>query len=147
MNPNLQNIPDPHRAGRAHPRAPSWRREGWLLLSADYTQIELRILAHVSERPGLLARLVLERRGSPRAPPPARPSASRSDQVTREQRDIAKMINYGIAYGLSAFGLAQRLGLPGKEAQEIIHRYFARYTGVKAWLDRIVEEARRERTR
>jgi DNA polymerase-1 len=64
-------------------------------------------------------------------------------EVTRQQRSIAKMINYGIAYGLSSFGLAQRLSLPQAEASSIIERYFARYQGVKAWLDATTEEARK----
>ena len=64
-------------------------------------------------------------------------------EVTRQQRDIAKMINYGIAYGLSSFGLAHRLGLPQSEAHSIIERYFARYRKVKEWLDATIEEARR----
>ena len=65
------------------------------------------------------------------------------EDVTRQQRDIAKMINYGIAYGLSAFGLAHRLGLGKDEAGSIIDRYFARYAKVKEWLDATIEEARR----
>ena len=64
-------------------------------------------------------------------------------EVTRQQRDIAKMINYGIAYGLSSFGLAHRLGLEQSEAHAIIERYFARYAKVKEWLDATIEEARR----
>jgi DNA polymerase-1 len=67
----------------------------------------------------------------------------RAEDVSRQQRDIAKMINYGIAYGLSAFGLAHRLGLEKDEAGAIIDRYFARYAKVKEWLDGTIEEARR----
>jgi len=139
VNPNLQNIPIRTAQG-ARIREAFVPRAGWKLLSADYSQIELRVLAHVSgdevlkasfmSGEDLHARTAGETFGVP------------ASDVTREQRDIAKMINYGIAYGLSAFGLAQRLGLPGKEAQEIIHRYFARYTGVKTWLDKVVEDSR-----
>jgi DNA polymerase-1 len=139
VNPNLQNIPIRTAQG-ARIREAFVPRAGWKLLSADYSQIELRVLAHVSgdevlrasfmSGEDLHARTAGETFGVP------------ASEVTREQRDIAKMINYGIAYGLSAFGLAQRLGMPGKEAAEIIHRYFARYTGVKTWLDKVVEDSR-----
>ena len=113
-----------------------------MLISADYSQIELRVLAHVSGDPVLVdsflkgedlhARTAGETFGVP------------ASEVTRQQRDIAKMVNYGIAYGLSGFGLAQRLGLGNREAQEIIDRYFARYAGVKTWLDGTIETARRD---
>ena len=139
INPNLQNIPIRTATG-ARIREAFVPRAGWKMISADYSQIELRVLAHISgdevlrasfmSNEDLHARTAGETFGVP------------ASEVTRQQRDIAKMINYGIAYGLSAFGLAQRLAIPGKEAHEIIERYFARYTGVKAWLDRIVEEAR-----
>ena len=141
VNPNLQNIPIRTPIG-AKIREAFIPRAGWRLLSADYSQIELRVLAHVSGDPvlrssfasneDLHARTAGETFGVPSA------------EVTRQQRDIAKMINYGIAYGLSAFGLAQRLGLPGAEAQQIIDRYFARYAGVKAWLDETTAAARRD---
>ncbi len=139
INPNLQNIPIRTTQG-ARIREAFIPRAGWKLVSADYSQIELRVLAHISgdevlrasfmSGEDLHARTAGETFGVP------------ASEVTRQQRDIAKMVNYGIAYGLSAFGLAQRLGMPGKEAQEVINRYFARYVGVKAWLDRVVEEAR-----
>jgi len=141
INPNLQNIPIRTPIG-AKIREAFIPRPGWRLLSADYSQIELRVLAHISgdavlrssfaSNEDLHARTAGETFGVP------------PGEVSRQQRDIAKMINYGIAYGLSAFGLAQRLGLPGREAQEIIDRYFARYAGVKAWLDGTIEAARRD---
>jgi DNA polymerase-1 len=140
INPNLQNIPIRTPLG-AKIREAFIPRKGWKLLSADYSQIELRVLAHVSGDPvlrdsfltgeDLHARTAGETFGVPSA------------EVTRQQRDIAKMINYGIAYGLSAFGLAHRLGLEQAEAGSIIERYFARYAKVKEWLDATIEEARR----
>src|SRR5438105_7832004 len=140
INPNLQNIPIRTPLG-ARIREAFIPRSGWKLLSADYSQIELRVLAHVSSDPllrdsflsgeDLHARIAGETFGVPAA------------EVTRQQRDIAKMINYGIAYGLSSFGLAHRLGLPQSEAHSIIERYFARYRRVKEWLDATIEEARR----
>ena len=140
INPNLQNIPIRTPLG-ARIREAFIPRTGWKLLSADYSQIELRVLAHVSGDPvlrdsflsgeDLHARTAGETFGVPAA------------EVTRQQRDIAKMINYGIAYGLSSFGLAHRLGLEQSEARTIIERYFARYRRVKEWLDATIVEARR----
>jgi DNA polymerase-1 len=140
INPNLQNIPIRTPLG-AKIREAFIPRSGWKLLSADYSQIELRVLAHVSGDPvlrdsftsgeDLHARTAGETFGVPPA------------EVSRQQRDIAKMINYGIAYGLSAFGLAHRLGLEQAAAGEIIERYFARYAKVKEWLDATIDEARR----
>jgi len=139
VNPNLQNIPIRTPVG-AKIREAFIPEPGWKLLSADYSQIELRVLAHISGDPvlrasfesgeDLHARIAGETFGIP-------PS-----EVTRRQRDIAKMINYGIAYGLSAFGLAHRLGLEKSEAADIIERYFARYGKVKQWLDDTIAQAR-----
>jgi DNA polymerase-1 len=140
INPNLQNIPIRTPVG-ARIREAFIPEPGWVLLSADYSQIELRVLAHVSGDPVLRASfesgedLHARTAGETFGVPPA--------EVTRQQRDIAKMINYGIAYGLSAFGLAHRLSLPTSEAADIINRYFARYQKVKEWLDGTVEEARK----
>ena len=139
VNPNLQNIPIRTALG-AKIREAFIPQAGWRLLSADYSQIELRVLAHISQDPVLKASFLsgedLHARtaGETFGVPPA--------EVTRQQRDIAKMINYGIAYGLSAFGLAHRLGLETKEAAAIIERYFARYVKVKEWLDGTIESAR-----
>ncbi|MCA1826782.1 MAG: DNA polymerase I [Myxococcales bacterium] len=139
VNPNLQNIPIRTPLG-AKIREAFIPQPGWRLLSADYSQIELRVLAHITQDPvlrasfesgeDLHARTAGETFGVPAA------------EVTRQQRDIAKMINYGIAYGLSAFGLAHRLGLETSEAAAIIERYFARYRSVKQWLDDTIATAR-----
>jgi len=139
VNPNLQNIPIRTAIG-AKIREAFIPEPGWKLLSADYSQIELRVLAHVSGDPMLRASfesgedLHARTAGETFGVPPS--------DVTRRQRDIAKMINYGIAYGLSAFGLAHRLGLEKSEAADIIERYFARYAKVKQWLEDTIAQAR-----
>src|SRR5437016_8642103 len=139
VNPNLQNIPIRTSIG-AKIREAFIPEPGWKLLSADYSQIELRVLAHISGDPVLRASfesgedLHARTAGETFGVPPA--------EVSRQQRDIAKMINYGIAYGLSAFGLAHRLGLDTSAAADIIERYFARYAKVKQWLDDTIAQAR-----
>ena len=140
-DPNLQNIPvrtELSRRIRAAFVAPPGRR----LVSADYSQIELRILAHYSADPALLESFRTGEDVHTRTA--AETYGVAPAEVTPEQRRVAKMLNFGIAYGLSAFGLSQRLGLPPREGQAIIDRYFARYAGVKRWLEEIVDSARRE---
>jgi len=139
-DPNLQNIPvrtELSRRIRAAFVAPLGRR----LVSADYSQVELRILAHYSEDPALLE--AFRRREDVHAATAAETFGVPREAVSPDQRRIAKVLNFGIAYGLSAFGLAQRLGLPPAEAQAIIDRYFGRYAGVKRWLEATVAEARK----
>jgi DNA polymerase I len=139
-NPNLQNIPVRTEVGRQI-RAAFVAPRGCALLSADYSQIELRILAHFSGDAVLVdafehgedihARTAQEVFG-------VGPLAQ-----TAEHRRSAKAINFGIIYGLSAFGLAQQLGIEQKEAAKFIAAYFARYSGVKEYLDRHLEEVRK----
>src|SRR5512139_1408414 len=139
-DPNLQNIPirtELSRRIRAAFVAPPGRR----LLSADYSQIELRILAHYSEDPGLLE--AFRTREDVHTRTAAETYGVAPADVTPDMRRVAKMLNFGIAYGLSAFGLAQRLDLPDAEARGIIERYFARYAGVKGYIDQAIAEARR----
>jgi len=139
-DPNLQNIPIRTELGR-HIRAAFVAEKGRILLSADYSQIELRVMAHFSRDPVLVeafrcgedihARTAQEVFG-------VGPLAQ-----TAEHRRAAKAINFGIIYGLSAFGLAQQINVPQKEAASFIAAYFARYQGVKAYLDRVLEETRK----
>jgi len=139
-NPNLQNIPVRSELGRQI-RAAFAADPGHTLLSADYSQIELRILAHFSEDPVLVeafrngedihARTAQEVFG-------VGPMAQ-----TAEHRRAAKAINFGIIYGQTPFGLAAALGIDQKEAAQFINAYFARYRGVKAYLDRSLAEARK----
>lgn len=139
-NPNLQNIPVRSELGREI-RAAFVAAPGMTLLSADYSQIELRILAHLSEDPVLTEAF---RRGED--------IHSRTAQEvfgvapfaqTAEHRRVAKVINFGVIYGLSAFGLAQQLDIDTKEASKFIAAYFERYRGVKEFLDRQIAETRR----
>jgi DNA polymerase-1 len=139
QDPNLQNIPvrtDLSRRIRAAFVAPPGR----MLVSADYSQIELRILAHYSGDASLLDSF--QRREDVHTRTAAETFGVAADEVTPDQRRVAKMLNFGIAYGLSAFGMSQRLDMPPAEAQAIIDRYFARYAGVKRWLDATVAQAR-----
>jgi DNA polymerase-1 len=139
-NPNLQNIPVRTELGREI-RAAFVASPGRLLLSADYSQIELRILAHLSEDPILVEAF---RRGEDIH---ARTAQEVFDVApfaqTREHRRVAKVINFGVIYGLSAFGLAQQLGIEQREASKFIAAYFERYSGVKKYLDAEIAEVRR----
>jgi DNA polymerase I len=138
-NPNLQNIPIRTELGREI-RAAFVAAPGCQLLSADYSQIELRILAHLSGDPVLVEAF---RRGEDIH---SRTALEVFDVApfaqTREHRRVAKVINFGVIYGLSAFGLAQQLGIDQKEAAQFIAKYFARYRGVKDFLDRQIAETR-----
>ena len=138
-DPNLQNIPVRTARGMKIRRAfvPS---PGNILVAADYSQIELRLLAHMSGDSELMESFRKDEDVHKR-------TASEIFRITPEQvddrqRNIAKAINFGLMYGKTAFGLSQELKIPRKEAQEIIHRYFERYRGVKDYLDSLIVEAR-----
>ncbi len=140
-NPNLQNIPIRTELGRGI-RAAFIAEPGHVLLTADYSQIELRLLAHFSRDPLLVEAY---RRGDDIhtltasqvfGVPPL--------MVTPDHRRQAKVVNFGIVYGLSAFGLSQQLGIEPGEAKQFIAQYFEKYAGVRAFIDETLEEARRE---
>jgi len=140
-NPNLQNIPVRTELGRGI-RAAFTAEPGHVLLTADYSQIELRLLAHFSRDPILVEAY---RRGDDIhtltasqvfGVPPL--------MVTPDHRRQAKVVNFGIVYGLSAFGLSQQLGIEPGEAKQFITNYFEKYKGVRAFIDKTLEEARRE---
>jgi len=138
-NPNVQNIPIRTEEG-ARIRKMFIPADGCRLLSADYSQVELRILAHYSEAPGLVQAF---RRGDDiHRQTAAEIQEIDVEAVTDDQRSRAKAINFGIIYGLSAFGLANQLGIAAGEARETIDAYFERYRGVREFLDRTVERAR-----
>lgn len=137
--PNLQNIPIRTPDGREIRRA-FVPRKGWVLISADYSQIELRVLAHLSRDPRLI-RAFQEGRDIHRATA-ADISGVSPDQVTDEMRRKAKEVNFGIVYGITAFGLAKRLGIERRSAQEMIDLYFNRYPAVRAFIDETLKEAR-----
>jgi DNA polymerase-1 len=138
-NPNLQNIPIRTALGREI-RAAFIPREGWKLLVADYSQIELRLLAHLSGDPLLLEAF---RNGEDIHTRTASEVLGVAPMlVTPEARRAAKAVNFGIVYGISGYGLAQQLGISRAEAEKYIKNYFARYAGVRAFLDRTIAEVR-----
>jgi DNA polymerase-1 len=138
-DPNLQNIPVRTEQGRRIRQA-FIPEEGFRMLAADYSQIELRIMAHLSEDPALL-RAFEEGRDIHRATA-AEVFGGAPEQVSSEQRRSAKAINFGLMYGMSAFGLARQLGIERGLAQAYIDRYFERYPGVRTFMDRIRVQAR-----
>ncbi len=140
-DPNLQNIPVRTDAGRRI-REAFIAPKGWCVLAADYSQIELRIMAHLSGDPGL-NRAFGHDEDVHRATA-AEVFGVERKVVTAEQRRTAKMINFGLMYGMSAHGLAQRLGIARSEAADYVKRYFERYPGVKTYMDATREQARRD---
>ena len=139
-NPNLQNIPIRTEQGREIRKAFVPRDENHLLMSADYSQIELRIIAALAKEAGLIE--AFRQNLDIHTATAARVFGVFLDMVTPEMRRKAKMVNYGIAYGISAFGLAQRLAIPRKEAAEIIEHYFAQFPGVRKYMSDTIEFAR-----
>jgi DNA polymerase I len=138
-DPNVQNIPIRGVEG-ARIREAFIPAEGRILVSADYSQVELRILAHYSGDPSLVEAFVqgddIHRRTA------AEVAGIALSEVTDEQRARAKAVNFGIIYGSSAYGLAQQLGIAAGEAQATIDAYFARYQGVRRFIDETTERAR-----
>ena len=141
-DPNLQNIPIRSEDGRRIRRA-FVPEAGYRTLAADYSQIELRIMAHISGDERLLAAFAadLDIHRATAAEVWGLPP----DEVSADQRRSAKAINFGLIYGMSAFGLARQLGIERSAAQEYVDLYFARYPGVKAFMDSIREQARRDK--
>jgi len=141
VNPNLQNIPIRTELGREI-RAAFIAEPGHVLLSADYSQIELRLLAHFSEDPLLVEAF---RRGDDiHTLTAAQVFGVPPLMINAEHRRRAKAVNFGIVYGLSAFGLSQQIGIEQREAKKFIDAYFEKYKGVRAFIDRVLEETRRE---
>ena len=139
--PNLHNIPVRTEAGRAFRKAfiPA---EGFSLLVADYNQIELRCIAHLAEDPGLIA--AFEAGDDVHTAVAAQVWNLKPDQVDSETRSRAKMVSYGLAYGMEAYGLAQRLDIPRGEAEEILNSFFTAFPAVREYMDRSIEEARKK---
>ena len=137
-DPNLQNIPIRTAEGRRIRQA-FIPPDGQVLLAADYSQIELRIMAHLSEDAGLVKAFADEQ--DVHRATAAEVFGMALDDVTDDQRRSAKAINFGLMYGMSAFGLAKQLGIARGEAQEYVNLYFDRYPGVKAYMDDIREKA------
>jgi DNA polymerase-1 len=140
-DPNLQNIPVRTEEGRRIRQA-FVARPGCVLLAADYSQIELRIMAHLSSDPGLLNAFAAG--ADVHRATAAEVFGVAPEQVSNDQRRSAKAINFGLIYGMSAFGLARQLGIARGAAQEYIDLYFERYPGVRAYMEATREQAREQ---
>ena len=138
-DPNLHNIPVRSEQGREFRRAfvPA---PGWKLLVADYNQIELRVIAHLAQDPGLID--AFESGRDIHSTTAASVFGVEPDAVTVDQRSKAKMVSYGLAYGMEAYGLAQRLGIDRSEAAAILDAYFVAFPNVRAFMDRVVADAK-----
>jgi len=140
--PNLQNIPIRLEQGRQLRKVFHSTKPGWMLLSADYSQIELRILAHYSQDPLLCESFSLGQDVHTRTA--AEVFGISLDAVTSNMRRSAKAVNFGLVYGLTEFGLSRDLGIPRKESKFYIEQYFKRYSGVKRYLEEVVAQAKQE---
>lgn len=140
-NPNLQNIPIRTEEGRLIRQAFVARDEEHILLAADYSQIELRIIAALSQDEAMLEAFNLGL--DIHAATAAKVYDVPLEQVTRDMRRNAKMVNFGIVYGISAFGLSERLSIPRQEAAQIIEQYFLKYPGIKKYMDDTIAFARK----
>ena len=140
-DPNLQNIPVRTEEGRRIRQA-FIAPPGWKVMAADYSQIELRIMAHLSGDEGLLR--AFHSGGDVHRATAAEVFGVAPDEITTNQRRAAKAINFGLMYGMSAFGLARQLGVDRGEAGDYMGRYFSRYPGVRAFMDATREQAHRD---
>jgi DNA polymerase-1 len=139
-NPNLQNIPIRTERGREIRKAFISGGEDYTILSADYSQIELRIMADFSGDESMLEAFAQGK--DIHAATASKVFGVSLNEVSSDMRRKAKMVNFGIIYGISAFGLAQRLGIPRAEAKNIIDAYFEQFPKVKTYMDQTVEKAR-----
>ena len=140
-NPNLQNIPIRTEKGREIRKAFVPRNENFILLSADYSQVELRIIAHLSNDVEMIADFLAGL--DIHAATAAKVYGVKMEEVTQEMRRNAKAVNFGIIYGMSSFGLSERLGISRKEAADIIQQYFSRYSGIRIYMDRTIASAKK----
>ena len=140
-DPNLQNIPVRTEEGRRIRQA-FIAPPGWKVMAADYSQIELRIMAHLSGDEGLMR--AFQEGGDVHRATAAEVFGLAPEEVSANQRRAAKAINFGLMYGMSAFGLARQLGVDRGEASDYMARYFARYPGVHAFMDATREQAHRD---
>lgn len=138
-DPNLQNIPIRSEVGKEIRRAFVPAREGWKMVSADYSQIELRIMAHITGDEALID--AFKRGVDIHAATAAALFDVDLSEVNSDMRRVAKTVNFGIMYGLGAFGLSRRLGMPQRQAKEIIDNYFESYPGIRVYMDSTVEKA------
>ncbi|HLS59865.1 MAG TPA: DNA polymerase I [Virgibacillus sp.] len=140
IEPNLQNIPIRMEEGRKirHAFIPS--KEDWVIFAADYSQIELRVLAHIAKDNKLIEAFQNDRDIHTQTAQDV--FHVEADDVTENMRDQAKAVNFGIVYGMSDYGLSQNLGISRKEAQRFIDRYFESYPGVQTYMEEVVQEAK-----
>ncbi len=138
-NPNLQNIPIREERGREIRKAFIPRDEEHVLLAADYSQIELRLMAHMSGDKGMIE--AFSKKEDIHGTTASKIFSVGKDEVTREMRARAKTANFGIIYGISAFGLSQRLSIPRDEAKQLIEGYFRSYPYVREYMDKCIREA------
>ena len=141
-NPNLQNIPIRTERGKEIRKAFVKKGEGWKILSADYSQVELRIMADFSKDQTMID--AFSKGEDVHSTTASKVFGVDLSEVTSDMRRKAKMVNFGIIYGISAFGLSQRLSIPRKEAAEIIESYFEKFPGIKTYMDSTVEAAREQ---
>jgi DNA polymerase-1 len=139
-NPNLQNIPIRTEKGREIRKAFIPRNEDYTLLAADYSQIELRIIAELSRDEAMMEAFITGQ--DIHTATAAKVYGVSLEEVSSEMRRNAKTVNFGIVYGISAFGLSERLNIPRFEAKDIIEQYFAQYPGVKKYMDQNIQFAR-----
>ena len=142
VNPNLQNIPIRSEAGQQIRKAFTARDENHVLISADYSQIELRLIAQMSQDPSMVE--AFKKGEDIHAATAAKVFNVALDEVTREQRSQAKTVNFGIIYGVSAFGLADQANVSRKEAKVLIDAYYETYPTLKAYIEKQVEIAREQ---
>ena len=140
-DPNLQNIPIRTEEGREIRKAFIPQGDDWYLLAADYSQVELRVLAHISGDNNLIE--AFKNGDDIHTQTASEVFEVEADEVTSNMRRHAKVINFGIAYGMSPYGLARDLGISRKEAENYIDKYFARFSGVKKYMDDVVETAKK----
>lgn len=141
-NPNLQNIPIRTERGKEIRKAFIPSDPNGYIVSADYSQIELRLMAHMSEDPELIT--AFNENKDIHTATAAKVFKVAEEQVSKEQRSRAKVANFGIIYGISAFGLSQRLGMTRTDSKEMIEEYFTNYPGVKEYMNNMIEKARKE---
>ena len=137
--PNLQNIPTREEIGKQL-RKVFKPREGYIYVDADYSQIELRVLAHISQDKHMLE--AFKNGEDIHKQAASKVLGIPIEEVTKEQRGKAKAVNFGIVYGISDFGLAEQIGVSRKEAKQYIEQYLEKYSGIKKFMDDIVEEAK-----
>jgi len=140
-HPNLHNIPVRSDEGKVFRNA-FVPRKGWSLLVADYNQIELRCIAHLAQDPGLIG--AFTKGQDIHTATAAQVFGVKPKDVTHDQRSKAKMVSYGLAYGMEAYGLSQRLGIAVDEASDILNSYFAAFPNVRAYMDTAIADARQK---